>query len=384
MTRGTSVLIALMALLTCGPSGAVAADAGDRGTTDKDNHQLELPKGLEGLSIGTLAYVSYQDGTDASGEDYSKFVLKRGYVNIKKKVTRNLEVRITPDVHLDSSGDYKVRLKYLYAKFKWDGNEVIAKPYLEFGVAHMPWLDFEEHINRFRLQDTMFMERNGLFNSADAGVMFGANLGASLDEDYVKNVNDHYAGRWGSFQVGVFNGGGYHAAEKNTNKVIEGRFTLRPLPDAVPGLQVSVLGIDGEGNRPAESGVKAPDWKVLTGMLSYESRLVVATAQFYEGEGNQKGIFVGADGMATEQDGYSFFAEVRCARHEEWSVFARYDSFDTDTEDPASDVKDRWIGGLAWQFHKGNYWVLDYDRLEHTAPGIPTEDRVQLTLQLKY
>jgi hypothetical protein len=27
---------------------------------------------------------------------------------------------------------------------------------MEFGPAHMPWLDFEKVINGFRMQDTMF------------------------------------------------------------------------------------------------------------------------------------------------------------------------------------------------------------------------------------
>ena len=54
----------------------------------------------------------------------------------------------------------------------------------------MPWLDFEEHINNFRMQDTMFMERNGLFNSADVGVMAGGNLGRHDVDDYQKNVSN--------------------------------------------------------------------------------------------------------------------------------------------------------------------------------------------------
>ena len=49
-----------------------------------------------------------------------------------------------------------------------------------------------------------------------------------------------------------------------------------------------------------------------------------------------------------------------------------------------SDERDRTIFGVAWQFLKGSYWVLDYDRLEHADPTIPTEDRLQLTLQIKY
>ena len=65
-------------------------------------------------------------------------------------------------------------------------------------------------------------------------------------------------------------------------------------------------------------------------------------------------------------------------------MIGRYDLFDKDTDDPASDEAERVIAGVAWRFHKSNYWLLDYDRVEHSTPGVPTEDRVQLTLQIKY
>lgn len=344
----------------------------------------ELPKALEGLSVGMLAYLSYQDGTRYEGVpgetgDYSKFTIKRGYLNIKKKITPHLEARITPDVHQDATGDWKARFKYVYGKFKWNGSGLVQKPYVEFGLIHMPWLDFEEHINRFRMQDTMFMERNGLFNSADAGVMFGANLGPELPEAYRHQVNHHYAGRYGSFQVGVYNGAGYHAAEKNTNKVLEGRLSLRPLPEAAPGFQISVFGLTGKGNTEAE-----PDWDLAAAMLSWESPRLVLTGQYVTGSGNQKGSAVDGSGRALDRDGWSLFGEARFGEARDWSVIGRYESFDPDTDDPTSDEITRWIGGLAWQFAPGNYWLLDYQRVEHDHPQIPDEHRVQLTLQVKY
>jgi len=340
--------------------------------------------GVKDLKVGALTYLSYQDGTTADGSDYSQFRIKRGYIDIRKKITPYFSARITPDVHQDDTGDLKVRLKYAYGQFNWEGSGLLQKPYVEFGVSHMPWLDFEEHINRFRMQDTMFMERNGLFNSADIGVLFGANLGPELDESYRERVNDHYAGRWGSFGVGVYNGAGYHASENNDSKAIEGRLTVRPVPGVVPGLQFSVFGVSGEGNVPDDTGEPVPDWNVLAGMVSYESPRLVLTAQYEQGDGNQKGSAVRPDGTAQPHDGYSFFTEVRLDREQTYSLIGRYDRFDTDRDDPASDVATRWIAGFAWRFFKGNYWLLDFDRLEHTAPGLDTEDRVQLTLQIKY
>lgn len=348
----------------------------------------ELPAALKGLKIGTTAYMSYQDGSanDSSGAglDFSKFVLKRGYIDIRKDVAPYLGFRITPDIHLDSSGNSNVRMKYLHAAFKKDELGFIGKPYVEFGMAHMPWLDFEENINRFRMQDTMFMERAGLFNSADIGVLVAGNFGEELPKEYRERVNPGQAGRWGSFGIGLYNGGGYHASEKNSNKVLEGRVSVRPLPDIVPGLQVSAFGISGKGNVEETATVDEPDWEVLAGMVSYESPRLVVTGQYEEGTGNQRGTAVNASGVALDHDGYSFFTELRLDEAQKYSLFGRYDRFDPNTDDPAADVTKRTIFGFAWQFIKNNYWVLDYDRLEHDAAGRDTEDRVQLTLQIKY
>ena len=348
----------------------------------------ELPAALKGLKIGTTTYLSYQDGSannsSGVGLDYSKFVLKRGYIDVRKEITPSFNFRITPDIYLDSSGNTNVRMKYLYAAFTKKELGFIGKPYVEFGMAHMPWLDFEENINRFRMQDTMFMERNGLFNSADVGVFAAGNFGEELPKEYRERVNSGQAGRWGSFGIGLYNGGGYNASEKNTNKVLEGRVSLRPLPDVIPGLQLSAFAVSGKGNIEETAAVTAPDWEVLAGMLSYESPRLVLTAQYEQGTGNQKGTAVDASGNALDHDGYSFFTEVRLDEAQKYSLFGRYDRFDPNTDDPAADVTKRTIVGFAWQFMKSNYWVLDYDRLEHSTDGRDTEDRVQLTLQIKY
>lgn len=338
---------------------------------------------LKGLKIGTTTYLSYQDGR-SGGEDFSRFTLKRGYIDIRQQVTDRFGVRLTPDVTQDGSGDFKLRMKYAYGQFQWRELGFLGQPTVEFGIAHMPWLDFEESIDRYRMQDTMFLERNGIFNSADVGVMFGANLGGELDEDYRSRVNSHFAGRWGSFQVGVYNGGGYHAGEANTDKVLEGRLTVRPLPDVVPGLQVSVLGLGGKGNVADTPAAPAPDWSVFDAMVSYESPRFVATGQWYTGEGNQKGTATAADGTARSQDGWSLFGEVRLDPARRWAVFGRHDHFDPDTDSSTDDLTKRSILGLAWWFHKSNAWVLDYDRVEHDAAGVDPDHRLQLTLQIKY
>lgn len=330
------------------------------------------PRNPPALKIGGLWYLSYQ-GLDA---DPSAFVIKRGYINIETSVLPYMSARITPDVKLDATGDLKVRLKYAYAKFHVPDLGVITRPEVEVGVAHMPWLDFEERINLYRMQDTMFMERNGLFNSADLGITFAALLGGVLSEDYQKNVSSSYPGRWGSFAVGVYNGGGYYAAEKNDNKVLEGRASLRPLPDLAPGLQVSVFALSGKGNTAA-----SPDWRVLAAMASYQSRYLVLTGQWVDATGNQKGNAVTAQGRALEGDGWSVFAEGRMTP--QWSVIVRWEKFDPNGAVPG-DENHRSIAGLAYHLGKGNTVLLDLDRVSYQDDARPSQTRLQLTLQVRY
>ena len=75
------------------------------------SEETELPKGLKGVSIGGVWYLSYQAGQIA-GADYNLHKVKRSYINIKKKINPWLSGRITPDGHQDDTGDYKIRLKY--------------------------------------------------------------------------------------------------------------------------------------------------------------------------------------------------------------------------------------------------------------------------------
>lgn len=324
------------------------------------------------VKIGATWYLSYQ-GLDA---DPSAFVIKRGYINIENQVFPYMSTRITPDVTLDATGDIKVRLKYAYAKFHFPDWGVVTRPEVEVGVAHMPWLDFEEHINFYRMQDTMFMERNGLFNSADLGITLMALLGGTLPEDYQKKVNKYYPGRWGSFALGVYNGGGYHAAEKNDNKVLEGRFTLRPLPDLIPGLQLSAFALTGRGNTAA-----APEWEVAALMASWETSRLVLTAQWMDATGNQKGSAVSPQGRALPADGWSVFAEGRLTPR--WSLIGRWDVYDPDTAAPRNG-NERLIAGIAHHLGKGNTVLLDVDRVSYDDPIRPDLTRLQLTLQVKY
>jgi polyhydroxyalkanoate synthesis regulator phasin len=342
-----------------------------------------IAKALKGWKFGYLWYISYQNGETgdtSGGEGFSRFTVKRGYINIEKEITPWFSARVTPDVSQMTDngsfdGSFTVRLKYLYGKFKLPEFAFLTKPFVEVGIVHMPWLDYEENLNWYRCQDTMFLERNNLFNSADVGINFVSLFGGLMSEEYQNKVNNAYPGRYGSMALAVMNGGGYTAAEKNQNKVLEGRLTIRPLPDIIPGLQLSYFGITGKGNKGKNDTPANPIWQLNNGFVSFEHKYAVLTGQYYWGKGNQKGD------DEFKKDGYSFFAELK--PHKKFSIIGRYDFFD-----PNDDVKDdensRYIAGVVYHLDKQhkNMILLDYDTVDYKQPDKSNDKRVQLTLQI--
>jgi len=351
--------------------------------TDKEKETFKdmekVVKLLKGWKLGGLWYISYQNG-EKNDKSYNQFVLKRGYINIEKEILPWLSFRVTPDINATTAdsktsnldGSVVLRLKYAYAKFNIPEFAFFTKPFVEVGMVHMPWLDFEEHVNFYRCQDTMFIERNSIFNSSDIGITFATLLGGTMPEDYQNKVNHYYAGKYGSMSFGIYNGTGYHASEKNRNKVFEGRLTVRPLPEYVPGLQLSYFGLVGKGNKDTN-----PDWNVNLGMISYEHEYFVVTGQYYAGKGRQDG------NDEYSKKGYSFFTEIK--PHKKFSIIGRYDYFDPN-KDTKDDENRRYIVGVAYHLDKPhkNMLVLDYDKVEYKQKGKPDDDRVQLTLQLSF
>jgi polyhydroxyalkanoate synthesis regulator phasin len=346
-------------------------------TKSAESKDIEsIVKALKGFKFGLLWYLSYQDGEENNGQDFSRFAVKRGYLTVQKEFMPWFSARMTldtttvkdPTSNLD--GSLSVRMKYMYGQFNLPEIAFLTKPNIEVGMVHMPWLDYEEHTNYYRMQDTMFIERNGIFNSADIGVTFSSLLGGFVNEDYQKNVNSAYPGRYGSVQAGIFNGGGYAASEKNKNKVVEGRLTIRPLPDIIPGLQLTYFGLTGKGNTDPEK-----DWTTNLAFASFEHEYVVLTGQYYWGKGKQNGD------DENKKKGYSFFAEIKPI--DKFTVIGRYDHFDPN-KDVSDDENNRYIVGAAYHLDKlhKNMVLLDYDHVDYKASGKKDDHRVQLTLQV--
>ncbi len=375
-----------------------------------------LAKALEGISIGTLSYIDFSAGEDHMGHSYNRFRITRGYLTIRKQLTPWCGFRVTPDVTQETvttyklaedklvatedanHADFKLRLKYLYAEFQPSNIAFLTDMKIEIGMGHIPWLDFEEHINPYRCQGTMFIERAGIFNSADLGIGVMGYIGGQLPKDYQDTVNKHYAGTYGSWHIGLYNGGGYHAKEANNNKIPEVRLTLRPLPYLLPGLQVSYFGLYGQGNKKA--GSSYPLYNVHLAALSYEHQWVTFIGQYGYSRGNQKGTLVDGQGRALRSQGFSLFLDVQTPLlNRSLSLFGRYDHFDPDTKDwiaSGDDSYDLAMGGMSIKFFSKCMAILVYEHISYDANNgglgkVPVvnlrlrdESRIQTVVQIAF
>jgi hypothetical protein len=344
----------------------------------------KVPEALKGLKVGVLSYLDYSLGSTpiAHGDHNSlnRFTLTRGYLNVQKEITPWLHARVTPDVTLDANNDWKLRLKYLYAELRpWNLGNYLTDMKNEIGLGHVAWHDFEENVNPYRCQGTMAIERAGVFNSADLGLSLRGYFGGRLPNAKQVVGNEHYDGLYGSWHLGIYNGGGYHAPERNDNKVLEYRLTLRPLPDLLPGLQATYFGVYGKGNQSTKGNFGAnnldyfPDWIIHEAFLSYQHPWFILTGQFFAAKGNQAGNWVanpGPDGRAGSlwTQGWSVFGDVRLPirilGQNRLHVFARHDWFNADIDQVVSrDARYRkLITGMACEVYKQNLFLLAFER----------------------
>jgi len=395
MKKRLALVISALGLLL---SGTARADSGselldilvERGTiTEAEAKQIaasEPPSLLKGLSIGALAYVDYSYGQrNRNGTYFNEFALTRGYINIKKDITPWLRARITPDVFSASDGSVGLRMTYLYADFlPPDLGDYFTDNAVRVGLGQTPWLDFEESINIYRMQGTMFQERNNIQTYSDLGVGVLGNFGGTLRKDQQEDVgySTPYSGRYGSYHIGVYNGSGYKTAEHNQKKNVEGRITIRPLPDLVPGLQLTYAGICCSGNTSEFfQSSQTKRWMEHTGFISYQNRNLVLTAEYVFSKGEQ----AGTDDF--DGKGYSFFGDLRLPFYDKVSAFARYDHWNPGTASPTPATQFRQntvIGGVGYRIYNNNYVIASYENVHYDQPGVVDDKKGSVVLQLSF
>jgi hypothetical protein len=189
-----------------------------------------------------------------------------------------------------------------------------------FGLHEMPWLTFEQSVNRYRVLGPFFAERLGLIPGP-------TDLGAS-----VKATN----GRT-DVHVGVYNGEGYGRAERDKYKSIDGRATFRPFDaDRLRG-NVTISGFYQYGwyarDRPRNVAIV---------MGTYENTNLLATAQYLSATDNP---FVAVD---IDRRGLSLFGEGRQGPTG-WAGIGGIDFIDPDASSDGDAQRRLIFGGAHWR-----------------------------------
>jgi len=336
----------------------------------------DCPECLHKTDISGQWFINYQYN---NSEKYGRFNLKRGYFTFQTRLNDLLSVRYTQDITLDTEGDdagnIEIRMKYLYLKLLLNDWGIIRKPFVEFGMVHRPWLSFEESISMYRVQSTMFAETAGLISSADLGVYFSANLGEKLEPEIAAKLQEKTGGQYGSFAIGIYNGGGYNAYELNGNKTLECRFSLRPFYFALPGLQISYSGAFGQMNLP---DFKAPFVFNLF-MLSYKSSYLTGSLQYYFGQGSNGDAYVDFENNSSHRnEGSSYFLELKHPKLP-LSLMSRFDYINSYAS--ARINSQNYFGGIAYHFLKNKVFVGFHKSIKSQLQSIITGE---LALEIKF
>jgi len=204
--------------------------------------------------------------------------------------------------------------------------------------------------------------------------MLQGNIGPKMDKDFLQNVNNSMKGKYASYAIGIYNGGGYSGAELNNNKVIAGRLSFRPFANSFPELQFSTYFNTGRGNSEY-----SPDFNQVIGFAGYTGKQITLTAQFHTGEGDFRALYVDENdpSVALDNHGYSFFSEYKLKKTP-FAIWGRYDIFEVDQIDNDTE---RIIAGLT-------YKVNDYIRLvgntEITTQSDEKENILELNLEIVF
>jgi hypothetical protein len=330
------------------------------------------PDDTPSIRVGATIYTdfTYQQSpettdTDGNTINPSSFNVTRSYINITGNISHIVAFRITPDVVRESglvtlapgstiSNDSLVfRIKYAFAQISLD--DWMAKgSWVRLGIQQTPLLDYEEGIYRYRFQGTTFTEREGFYNSADAGASFHMN----------------FPSNYGEVHAGFYNGEGYTRPDPNDQKAIEIRGTVRPFARGAPLLR----GLRVTGFYFGDHYIKDAERTRAVGQITYESTYF--NGGFDAITAHDQPSITRAD---VEASGWSFWANPKSPIG--WELLFRYDQLTPDSRF-GDQTRSRTIAGVAYWFpHQGTVssaLLVDYDgqTFHDFTPSQPRQTKV--------
>jgi hypothetical protein len=336
------------------------------------------PDDTPSFRVGVTLYTDYTyqqspTTTDSDGNTINPggFNVTRSYINVTGNLNHIISYRITPDITRESgilttgtgtsiSNDSLIfRIKYAFGQVNLD-DWMPRGTWVRLGIQQTPLLDYEEGIYRYRFQGTTFTEREGFYNSADAGVSFHTN--------FPKN--------YGEIHAGLYNGDGYAKAELNDRHAFDIRGTLRPFAQAAPVLR----GLRVTGYYVADDYVENAPRTRAVGQVTFEHKYL--NAGFDVIDAHDQTSITKAN---VEAKGWSFWATPRApqANGSSFEVLLRYDHL-VPNEAAVDQTRQRTIAGAAYWFKTAgsiqSALLLDYDgqTFSNFVPTQPAQKKIAL------
>lgn len=369
----------LLAILAVAVSVAITPLSAQTADSGRSN---DLPDWVRRLSVSGTAYLRYgYELADAAG-DFNEFNLNRIYLRFDTRLWDKGSVRYTlegGDLREEGARQpFAVLSKHFYLEVR----DVLHKnSFLRFGLADLPWVAYEEGLWGYRVQGTVFTDRQGYLSSTDLGVAAGGSFTKS----------------YGSWQVHLVNGETWTGREKGKHKDVHGRLSLYPLAGAagvgryllvagaatVGAYELVTTGPDDRRRFIALAGVAQPDKVTLLGQVVWTRDPADALAGRYPSLARRTGLLSAGRGVSVfGRLGLSALSADSAAN--KWEVIGRYDWLDPDHR-IANNALDRWIAGVVY---KPNRWVstlLDYERVRYDAgAALENESRILLQAEVRY
>ncbi len=291
----------------------------------------------------------HTEANPANNSTYNDFETRRNYIQVKGYFFDNPKsyARVTLDTAQKSNGDWEVRLKYAYLYL----DNVLPYTGVEFGQAHRPWIDYEEHHGwLYRSIAKTFVERGhdaDFTNSADLGINF-------------KTKTEYF-----SSELGIFNGEGYHGLidkDNNNGLSYEWRLTANLLGTGKKHVHKSdryadisfygqVNQEDGKRGETLANGEDGDfDWYGFNAVYNQPEFLIAGNyLKSTKADVNYKG------------HGWSVNGELRLLTFspdlDKWNLIGRYDDWKLDSGAEKKSV----IAGVAYKWNKNVEFILNYD-----------------------
>lgn len=349
----------------------------------------------------TSTTVTLASGDKAKYADNSTgFELRRAYLQMKAYFNDKDYFRFTLDTtkELASSTSYaNTYFKYAYLYL----DEVLPYTGVEVGIAHRPWIDYEEHNGwYYRSFNKVVLEEKGTATEAGVDLVNSADLGVNF-----KTKTDMF-----SSEIGVFNGEGYHAdknaanQQNSTDLSLEWRLTGHLIGSGKnvgkndltkdTYLHVSTYGLMSKNHK--DNAVQPDDAaeydRSIYGIHAvYNQPEFLIAAQYFKADDDaQNTALSGAD--SKEYKGWSINGEVRPMK--DWTIIGRYDNYEIDTIAKGTGATTtttdgtKVIAGLAYKMNKnvsfiGSAKFIDEEGSTGKDTG-ESKDVYMLTTEVKW